>query len=222
MSGWTPRPWPPHTSLPGERVALEPLDPAAHGDALFAAGHGEGGDPELWTYLPAGPFTREEFDPWLRTCATAPDEQFLAIVDRPGGEARGMAAYMRIAPAHGSIEIGHIWFGAAMQRSAAGTEAIYLLARRAFDELGYRRLEWKCNAANARSRRAAARFGFVYEGTFRQHMVVRGVNRDTAWYSIVDREWPAVRTGFECWLAPENFDAGGRQRASLETLRDRP
>jgi RimJ/RimL family protein N-acetyltransferase len=205
--------------LEGERVRLEPLDPAAHGEALFAAGHAEGGDPELWTYLPAGPFTRTEFGPWLHACAAARDEQFLAILDRATGAARGMAAYMRIDEQHGSIEIGHIWFGAALQRTAAATEAIHLLAGRAFAELGYRRLEWKCNAANARSRRAAQRFGFVYEGTFRHHMVVRGVNRDTAWYSITDDEWPEVRTGVERWLAAENFDEHGLQRATLEALR---
>jgi RimJ/RimL family protein N-acetyltransferase len=130
-----------------------------------------------------------------------------------------MAAFLRISPEHGTIEIGHIWFGAALQRTAAATEAIFLLARRAFDELGYRRLEWKCNAANQRSRRAAARFGFAYEGTFRHHMVVRGHNRDTAWFAIVDDDWPAVRAGFERWLAPANFDDRGGQRATLEALR---
>ncbi|MCW2966411.1 MAG: family acetyltransferase [Solirubrobacteraceae bacterium] len=133
-----------------------------------------------------------------------------------------MCSYLRVEPAHGVIEIGHIWFGAALQRSTAATEAIYLLARRAFDELGYRRLEWKCNAANARSRRAAERFGFVFEGVFRHHMVVKGANRDTAWYAIVDDDWPAVRDGFERWLAPANFDERGVQRASLEGLRATP
>jgi RimJ/RimL family protein N-acetyltransferase len=201
----------------GERVRLEPLEPPAHGDALYAAGHGA--DPELWTYLAEGPFeSREEFGAYLTRRATASDEQCFAVLEPRAGPA-GLAAYMRIFPEHGSIEIGGIWFGAALQRTPAATEAILLLARRAFDELGYRRLEWKCNALNRRSRRAAERFGFVYEGTHRHAMVLKGRNRDTAWYSITDAEWPVVRTGFERWLAPENFDAAGRQRATLEALR---
>ncbi len=126
---------------------------------------------------------------------------------------------MRITPEHGVIEIGHIWFGTALQRTPAATEAIYLLARHAFDDLGYRRFEWKCNAQNAPSCRAAERFGFTFEGIFRQHQIVKGRNRDTAWYSIVDGEWPAVGAGFERWLAPENFDDDGRQRRSLAELR---
>jgi hypothetical protein len=126
---------------------------------------------------------------------------------------------MRMEPAHGCIEIGHIWLGAPLQRTAAATEAIFLLARHAFDDLGYRRLEWKCDAANARSRRAAERFGFTFEGVFRKHMIVKGRNRDTAWYAIVDDDWPAVRAAFEAWLAPGNFDADGRQRETLESLR---
>ena len=132
---------------------------------------------------------------------------------------QGIVSFLRIEPAHGCIEIGHIWFGAPLQRTPAATEAIYLLAREAFDGLGNRRLEWKCNAANARSRRAAERFGFTFEGVFRQHMIVKGANRDTAWFSILDGEWPAVRAGFEAWLAPSNFDADGRQRGALESVR---
>jgi len=203
--------------MSGERVRLEPLDPAAHGAALYAAGHD--GDPELWTYLAEGPFAaRGDFDAYLAHRAAAGDEECFTVLDPETGPA-GLAAYMRIFEAHGSIEIGGIWFGASLQRTPAATEAIFLLARRAFDELGYRRLEWKCNAANARSRRAAERFGFVYEGTHRQAMVLKGHNRDTAWFSVTDGEWPAVRAAFERWLAPGNFDADGRQRASLGTLR---
>ena len=130
-----------------------------------------------------------------------------------------MVSYLRIEPVHGCIEIGHIWFGAPLQRTRAATEAIYLLAREAFDGLGNRRFEWKCNAANDRSRRAAERLGFKFEGVFRQHMIVKGENRDTAWYSIIDGEWPAVRAGFEGWLDAANFDADGRQRRSLESVR---
>jgi RimJ/RimL family protein N-acetyltransferase len=125
---------------------------------------------------------------------------------------------MRIAPEFGVVEIGHIWFGSPLQRTTAATEAIYLLARHAFDDLGYRRLEWKCNALNAASRSAAERFGFTFEGVFRKHQIVKGRNRDTAWYAIVDDEWPAIRQGFEAWLAAENFDGGGRQRQSLGDL----
>jgi RimJ/RimL family protein N-acetyltransferase len=127
---------------------------------------------------------------------------------------------MRIVPEHGVIEIGHIWFAPALQHTRRATEAIYLMARHAFDDLGYRRLEWKCDSLNEPSRRAAERFGFVYEGVFRQHMVVKGRNRDTAWFSIVDGEWPTVRAAFEAWLARENFDAEGRQRKSLRDVRE--
>jgi RimJ/RimL family protein N-acetyltransferase len=129
-----------------------------------------------------------------------------------------MASYLRIVPEHGVIEIGHIWFGSPLQRTYAATEAIYLLMRHAFDELGYRRLEWKCNALNHASRRAAQRFGLRFEGVFNQHMVVKGRNRDSAWYAITDQEWPTARAGFQAWLAPENFNAGGVQRRSLAEL----
>lgn len=207
--------------LEGERVRLEPLHEVRHLSDLWAAAHE--GDPRLWDYLPYGPFAdRDDFGRWLHGCAHAhetTDERFYAIVDAATGRAAGMLAYLRIAPTLGRIEIGHIWFGAALQRTPAATEAIFLLARHAFEDLGMRRLEWKCNALNARSRRAAARFGFTYEGTFRQDQVVKGRNRDTAWFSIVDGEWPAVRDGFAAWLAPENFDADGRQRRGLAELR---
>ena len=140
-------------------------------------------------------------------------------MDAPTAEPRGVASYLRIAPEHGVIEIGHIWFGAALQRTPAATEAIYLLARHAFDELGYRRLEWKTDARNERSRRAADRFGFQFEGIFRQHMVVKDQNRDTAWYALLDHEWPKARRAFEAWLDPANFDSAGRQRRALAELR---
>jgi hypothetical protein len=133
-----------------------------------------------------------------------------------------MASYLRITPEHGAVEIGHIWFGSTLKRTPAATEAIYLLARHVFDDLGYRRLEWKCNALNAPSRRAADRFGFTFEGVFRKQQVVKGRNRDTAWYAIVDDDWPPIRAGFEAWLAPENFDAEGRQRRSLAQFRTHP
>ncbi len=217
---WSPVPVPARTPITGETVRLEPLDPAKHGPALWAASHAPGHDPSLWDYLGYGPFAAEaEFTTWLMARAASADPLFFAIVDIAVGRAEGMAAYMRISAADGVIEIGHIWFGAALQQSRKATEAIFLLAQHAFDDLGYRRLEWKCNALNARSRAAAARFGFTYEGTFRQHMITKGRNRDTAWFAIIDGDWPAIRRGFERWLAPENFDPAGRQRASLADLR---
>lgn len=201
-------------------MRLEPIDPARHGTGLFAASHGEGADPELWRYMPYGPFADPQaFDQWVSGWAATGDPFFYAVIDSDTAEAGGMASFMRIEPAHGCTEIGGIWFGAALQRSAAATEAIYLLIEHAFDGLGNRRLEWKCNAANARSRRAAERFGFTFEGIFRQHMVVKGENRDTAWFALLDSEWPAVRAAFRAWLAPENLDPDGRQIRALQELR---
>jgi RimJ/RimL family protein N-acetyltransferase len=207
---------PARAPLEGARVRLEPLDLDRHLDDLVAAG----ADPAIWDYLPYGPFAdREAFGAHLAAQAASEDPLFLAVVDRASGTALGIVTYMRITPEHGVIEIGHIWFGTALQRTPAATEAIYLLARHAFDDLGYRRFEWKCNAENAPSCRAAERFGFTFEGIFRQHQIVKGRNRDTAWYSIVDGEWPPIRAGFERWLAPDNFDEDGRQRRSLAELR---
>ena len=198
-------------------MVLEPVDPARRANDLFAASEGA---PALWDYLAYGPFeSLEAFTEWLRERAASHDPLFYAVIDRASGQARGMASLMRIVPEHGVIEVGHIWFAPVLQRTRQATEAIYLLARYAFDTLGNRRLEWKCDAQNEPSRRAAERFGFVFEGIFRQHMVVKGRNRDTAWYSITDSEWPAVRAAFEAWLAPENFDSSGVQRRSLVEVR---
>jgi RimJ/RimL family protein N-acetyltransferase len=206
--------------LAGRRVRLDPLDPAAHAAGLYALSHAPSGDPTTWDWLGVGPFaSRDGFDAWLTTCARSADPLFLTIADPHDGAPLGMAAYLRIDPANGVIEIGHIWFGPGLRRSAAASEAIYLLARNAFDDLGYRRLEWKCDAGNEPSRRAALRFGFEYEGVFRQHMVVKGRNRDTAWYAIVDRDWPRLRRAFETWLDPSNFDEAGVQRRRLAELR---
>jgi RimJ/RimL family protein N-acetyltransferase len=187
------------------------LDPAADAEALHAAAEG---DPELWTYMSYGPFDTPaklaefyagfEDDPVFHTLCTLPDE-------RP----TGVASYMNIVPEHGRVEIGHIWFGPALQRTRAATEAIYLMADNAFEELGYRRLEWMCNSLNKRSRRAAERFGFTFEGIARQHMFAKGKNRDTASFSITDKEWPRLRERFERWLDDSNFDEAGRQRRPL-------
>jgi len=197
--------------LAGDRVRLEPLDPDRHAADLHAEA---AGDPRLWDYLPYGPFPDlAELRDHLARQAGSSDPLFFAVV--VAGRAVGVVSYLRIEPEHACIEIGHIWFGASLQRTPAATEVVYLLARHAFDDLGNRRLEWKCDAANARSRRAAERFGFTFEGVFRQHMIVKGRNRDTAWFSIVDGEWPEVREAFERWLDPANFDADGRQRTPL-------
>lgn len=203
--------------LEGQSVILEPLDAEVHGDDLFAAAQGAD---ESWYYLPYGPFAgRTDFGAWLAQHAATADPMAFAIIDRETGTARGIATLMSIVPEHGVIEIGHIWLSPALQRTRQATEAIFVLARYAFDELGNRRLEWKCDAANTPSRRAAERFGFVFEGVFRQHRMIKGRNRDTAWYSITDGEWPSRRAAFEAWLMPENFDAGGKQRRSLAELR---
>jgi RimJ/RimL family protein N-acetyltransferase len=154
----------------------------------------------------------------LAWAQTSEDPLFFALAPLPDEQPAGLASYLRITPEFGVIEIGHIWFGTPLQRTSAATEAIYLLARNAFDALGYRRLEWKCNALNTASRRAAERFGFTFEGVFRNHMVVKGRNRDTAWYAITDADWPAIRSGYEAWLAPENFGPDGRQKRPLGEL----
>ena len=217
---WTPAERPEPVELRGSHVLLRPLDAVADAESLYAVSHPPEGDPAIWDYLFEGPFgSVEELRALLTEAESSQDPLFFTLVGLSGGRPLGLASYLRIAPEHGSVEIGNVWFGTPLQRTTAATEAIYLLARHAFDELGYRRLEWKCNALNAPSRRAAERFGFAFEGTFRKHYVVKGRNRDTAWYSIVDDEWPAVRAGFEAWLAPENFDAEGRQKLSLAELR---
>lgn len=223
LSNWQPRPVPQREPLAGRFVRLEPLDPGQHDDDLWLALQGPGCDPALWDYLPYGPFaSREPFDAWLASNAVSADPLFFSVIDLTNQRAVGLLSYLRITPKDGCIEIGHIAFGQAMQRTPGSTETVWLLARHAFDDLGYRRLEWKCNALNTRSLRAAERLGFVHEGLFRQHMLVKGQNRDTAWFAIIDSEWPARREAFERWLAADNFDADGRQKQRLEQLREEP
>jgi RimJ/RimL family protein N-acetyltransferase len=220
LPDWTPARRLDATPLEGARVRLEPLDADRHGAELFAAAQGPGADPRLWDYLPYGPFARvDELHAHLAAQQRSQDPRFYAVVDGATGRAAGVVSFLRADEANGTIEIGHIWFGGPLQRTPQATEAIHLLARHAFDVLGHRRLEWKCDAANARSQAAARRFGFAFEGIFRQHMIVKGRNRDTAWFSIIDGEWPAVDAAFTAWLEPGNFDAEGRQRASLASLR---
>jgi RimJ/RimL family protein N-acetyltransferase/GNAT superfamily N-acetyltransferase len=216
LAQWAPRPRPERRVHDGRTIRLEPLDAARHGDALFEAGPTSDA---LLRWLPERPYPdRAAFQPWLDKAAASEDPLFFAAVDRASGRAEGRLSLMRMDPAHGVIETGHLLFGPRLGRTRGATEAIYLLARHVFDDLGYRRFEWKCNDLNEPSKRAAARFGFTFEGVFRQHMVVKGENRDTAWYSIVDREWPARRRAFERWLDPSNFDEDGRQRLSLAAL----
>jgi RimJ/RimL family protein N-acetyltransferase len=216
---WSPVESPEPTVLRGAYVLLRPVGPAADAGPLYAQSHLPDGDEAIWTYLPTGPYANvDEFRKTLDVASKSLDPLFFTLVllgpDRPAG----IASYLRAEPAFGVIEIGHIWFGPSLRRTTAATEAIFLLARHAFDDLRYRRLEWKCNSLNAASRRAALRFGFTFEGIFRQHMVVKGRNRDTAWYSITDREWPAVRSGFEAWLAPDNFDPRQHQVQPLSAF----
>lgn len=219
LLNWHPAKLPPAAPLTGRFIRLEKLNPRQHRDDLWEVFNGPDADAALWSYLPYGPFEeREAFDHWLDSNAATSDPLFYTVIDLHNGQAQGILSLMSIVPAHGRIEIGHVAFGAAMQRTPKGTEAIYLLGKLAF-ELGNRRLEWKCNDANSRSKRAAERFGFHYEGLFRKHMVVKGQNRDTAWYSITDDEWPAIAAGFERWLAAENQRPDGQLR-TLEACRE--
>jgi len=215
-----PPPWPPHTPLLGAHVLLRPLDAAADARPLWEATHPPQAPPGLWTYLFDGPYAdAAALGEALGRSQRSRDRVPYTIVTRADGRPRGYASYLRITPEHGSIEIGNVLLGAGLARTTAATEAIYLLARHAFDQLGYRRLEWKCDALNAASRRAAERLGFAFEGVFEQHMVVKGRNRDTAWYAITQRRWPAVRAALQAWLDPGNFDSAGRQRRTLGELR---
>ena len=209
---WSPVQPPAREPIVGERVRLEPFA-EEHRDALYESVHAEG-DPNLWRYMFYGPFTKPEWDAWFAANAATDDPLFYAVVDRSGTPV-GQMSYLRIEPAMGVIEIGQIALGPALQRTPAATEAVYLMARHAFDDLGYRRFEWKTDSFNARSRRAAERLGFTFEGIFRQHMVVKGRNRDTAWFAMLDGEWPAIRAKFEAWLDPSNFSPDGRQLTPL-------
>jgi len=212
----SPAPRPSRITLSGQSVDIVPLDPSRHGDALW---DGSKGHDALYAYLFEGPFgDRTAFDESLHKMASSQDPLCSAIVDRASGLAVGRAALMRIEPAHRVIEVGSILFTPKLQRTRGATEAMYLMARYVFDDLGYRRYEWKCNALNEPSRAAALRLGFTYEGLFRQHMIIKGRNRDTAWYSMIDTEWPARKARFEAWLAADNFDATGRQRKALSAI----
>jgi len=217
LSHWTPRPTPGLSILSGRRVRLEPLDPAGHGDGLFATIGGA--DNSLWEWMPVGPFaTREALLGFLETQMQTEGWRCMTIRAAASGEVLGMAAYMRIREAHGSAEIGCVAFGPKLRRTPEATEALYLMADHVF-ALGYRRYEWKCNVENIASKRSAERFGFVFEGIFRNDMVTKGRSRDTAWYAITDADWPRLRAALELWLAPDNFATDGSQTRTLESLR---
>ena len=213
---WTPAQRPTNDPLRGSYVLARPFIPDTDSQPLYAASHPPTGDLATWTYLPDGPYeSAEHLRGTLQWATTAEEAVYFALAPLAEERPLGMAAYLRITPEFGVIEIGHVWFGTGLRRTTAATEAIYLLVRNAIEELGYRRVEWKCNALNAASRKAAERFGFTFEGVFRKHQIVKGRSRDTAWYAITDDRWPTIRSGFDAWLAPENFDGQDRQRCSL-------
>lgn len=205
---------PARVPLEGRYARLEPLGPQ-HAAALWAATAGEG-EEERYRWLFESPMRGEQaMQAWVENAARLEDPLHFAVIDLATGLAGGRQALMRIVPEHGVIEIGSVLWGRGIARTRLATEALYLFARHIFEDLGYRRFEWKCNALNEPSRRAAARFGFTFEGVFRQHMIIKGVNRDTAWFSMLDSEWPARKAGFERWLDPANFDAAGAQKQKL-------
>jgi RimJ/RimL family protein N-acetyltransferase len=215
LAGWTPPPRPGWDRIDGRYVALERSDPARHAEDLFAA---NSESDAIWDHLPYGPFRdMSAYRDWLAEIAAKDDPHFYTLIDKASGKAGGVASYLRIDTANGAIEVGHINLAPVLQRSRAATEAMYLMMRWAFDA-GYRRYEWKCDARNFPSRRAAERFGFSYEGIFRQAAVVKGRNRDTVWFAAIDKDWPKLHAAYERWLDPANFDAAGRQSLSLAEL----
>lgn len=205
-----------HGSLKGRYVALELVDPKRHGHRLYLQSHVDEATKQLWTYMPYGPWDSEAaFMAWLESQAPLTEPQFYTVIDAATGDPKGMLSFLNIRPSQGVIEVGHIWYESKTQRTRLPREAMYLMFRHVFDDLGYRRLEWKCDSLNKPSRAAALHFGFRFEGIFRQHIITKNRNRDTAWYAIMDHEWPAIRENFERWLDPANFDAAHRQKSSL-------
>lgn len=212
VDGWVAPPWPSDAAIEGAFIRLERLSPDHHATDLHRANQA---DDAIWDYLPYGPFaTAEGYRDWVAEMASGRDPHFWAVRDLRTGRLGGVLSYLRITPEAGSIEVGHINFAPELQRTIGATEAVYLLMARAF-EAGYRRFEWKCNALNLGSRRAAERFGFSYEGVFRQAAISKGRNRDTAWFACIDAEWPALKAAYAAWFDPSNFDANGRQKESL-------
>lgn len=217
---WAGRPQAARVTLEGHYVRLEPLDPVRHGDGLFKASS-VADAAERFRYLgDFPPDSREAFQPWLEKFAHSADPLFFVVIDKATDRIGGRHALMRIDAANGVAEIGHVYWGEGISRTRLSTEAFHLTAQYIFESLGYRRLEWKCNNNNEPSKSAAGRFGFQYEGLFRQHMVVKGESRDTAWFSMLDSEWPTIGAANETWLSPENFDREGRQLESLQAIRE--
>lgn len=219
LSGWTARQRPVRAPLEGRFVRLEPLDALRHGDGLYAASATPDRQERFRWLGDEAPQERGDFDAWLTRAAASEDPAHFAVIDKSSGRIGGRQSFMRIDTANGVVEIGNILWNDPVARRPAATEALFLFARHAFDELGYRRFEWKCNNGNTPSKRAALRFGFTFEGVFRQHMVIKGQNRDTAWFSMIDTDWPVIRQALETWLAPQNFTAEGGQKARLEDIR---
>jgi RimJ/RimL family protein N-acetyltransferase len=218
VPGWAAVAPPSRKSMEGRFCRLDALDTSRQAQDLFNAYSTDtkGG---LWTYMPVGPFgTIRELEKWMEWACESSDPLFYSIIDQASSKAVGIASYLRITPLFGVIEVGNIAFSPIIQKTPIATEAMFLMMQRAFNELGYRRYEWKCDALNAPSRRAAERFGFTYDGLFEQALVYKGRNRDTAWYSIVDRDWPQIEAAFRQWLSPENFDGEGQQKRKLADL----
>lgn len=215
LSHWNGVPHPERIVLEGRYARLEPVDPARHGADLLASAQRPGAQDRFRYLFEEPPADLAALTPWLERAATSTDPLFFAVIDRSTDRAEGRQSLMRIDVTHGVIEIGHILWGPAIARTRVVTEALYLFAHYAFDTLGYRRFEWKCHNLNAPSKRAALRFGYTFEGVFRQHMVAKGRNRDTAWFAMIDADWPRLKAGYEAWLRPENFDADGQQKTKL-------
>lgn len=218
VPGWAPRPYPSGELLQGRYCRVERLEARRHFEELSKVVADDDG--AAWTYMPYGPFENAAaFRSWFDASCSQADPLFYAIVDAASAAVKGFASYLRIAPSVGTIEVGNVYFSRPLRRSALATEAMYLMMRHAIDDLGYRRYEWKCDSLNAPSRAAAERFGFAFEGIFRQATIYKGRNRDTAWFAVTDGDWPTVKRGFERWLEPSNFDADGAQKKSLRELR---
>ena len=219
VPGWASRPMPTGVTLAGMYCQLEPLNAEVHAGDLYAA-YRLAPDHRHWTYMPVGPFDRaEDYRRYAEEAARSTDPRHYAVIDRKTGKAVGTLALMRIDPKQGVIEVGHVMFSPLLHQTPMSTEAQFLLMTYVFDELGYRRYEWKCDSLNARSRKTAERLGFKFEGIFRQALVYKGRNRDTAWYSIIDKEWPQLKRAFQTWLSAQNFDEQGAQRVSLADMR---
>ena len=210
-----PRPAPQRTPLQGRFTRLEPLD-SRHAAELYVASAGSANRPRFDYLFEHPPESQTDVESWISRVSQLQDPMYFAVIDLATGRCEGRQALMRITPEQGCIELGGIYWGPAIARTRVSTEACFLHLRHAFDDLGYRRFEWKCNNENAASKRSALRFGFHPEGVFRQHMMVKGKNRDTAWFSIIDSDWPAIKAAFECWLEPANFDTEGRQKDRLQ------